>query len=377
MMKMKNQMRMKNQPNQPRKKPQLKRKLQPRKKHQKKAELAPKAAQVSSEAPRDKTADSRTLFVKNLPENTTEEELKALSADITALRIKAAKKPNGKNKALGKAFEFAYLEFKDDATCVSNFKSLQHKKIREKEIVVDYVDDRSAYTKKEEKKTAEKVKDMKRLHVGGFDKTASEADLKKLFSGCAEFTLPIKKDTKLNMGFAFVTYANEEAATKSLKAIDGKDFNGKKLSVANAFVRPEKVEKKIAAKKEAAAEPAAKKQKGENGAVAKADAKKAAVAAVATPAKKETLKRKAEESEDDDDEDEDDDDEDDDEDDEDDDDEDDDEDDDDEEDDDEDDDDEDDDGADWGRKGHVVGGDDPPILLIKRSPIRRSRTFQL
>lgn len=123
-----------------------------------------------------------------------------MSADITGLRIKAAKKPNGKNKALGKQFQFAYLEFKDDATCVANFKSLQHKKIRDKEIVVDYCDDRSAYTKKEEKKTAEKVKDLKRLHIGGFDKTATEADLKKLFPGNTEFNFPIKKDTKLNMG---------------------------------------------------------------------------------------------------------------------------------------------------------------------------------
>lgn len=92
------------------------------------------------------------------------------------------------------------MEFKDDAACVENFKKLQNKKIRENEIVVDYVDDRSAYAKKENKKVAEKVKDLKRLHVGGFDKTANEADLKKLFKGASEFTLPIKKDTKLNMG---------------------------------------------------------------------------------------------------------------------------------------------------------------------------------
>lgn len=166
-----------------------------------KAELAPaKVEPAKTEmAPRDKTADSRTLFVKNLPENTTEEELKGLSTEITEIRIKEAKKPNGKNKALGKKFQFAYLEFKDEATCVSCYKSLQHSKIRGKELVIDYVDERSAYAKKEEKKVAEKVKDVKRIHIGGFDKTASEAELKKLFSGSTEFTLPIKKDTKLNM----------------------------------------------------------------------------------------------------------------------------------------------------------------------------------
>jgi len=289
----------------------------PAKKEIKKEAPKAEAPKVVEQAPRDKAADSRTLFVKNLPQNTTEEELKALSADITGLRIKEAKKPNGKNKALGKKFQFAYLEFKDDASCSENYKKLQNKKIRENELVVDYVDARSAYTKKEEKKVAEKIKDVKRVHIGGFDKTATEAELKKLFNGSTEFTLPIKKDTKLNMGFAFATYATEEKANKAIAAINGKDFNGKKLSVVNAFVRPEKVEKKVAAKKAEAVEPAAKKQKGENGVAKVADAKKAAVAAVA-PVKKETLKRKAEESEDededddeDDDEDEDDDDEDD------------------------------------------------------------------
>ncbi len=93
------------------------------------------------------------------------------------------------------------MEFVDEETTIKNFKELQHKKIRNKEIVVDYVDERSAYTKKELKQQKEKVKDLKRLHIGGFDKTATEQDLKKLFTGFTEFSLPVKKDTKLNMGF--------------------------------------------------------------------------------------------------------------------------------------------------------------------------------
>jgi RNA recognition motif-containing protein len=81
---------------------------------------------------------------------------------------------------------------------------LQHKKIRDKEIVVDYVGEKSSYTKKEEKQEQKpKVKDTKRLHIGGFDKTATEQDLKKLFTGFIEFNMPIKKDTKLNMGYGF------------------------------------------------------------------------------------------------------------------------------------------------------------------------------
>lgn len=87
-------------------------------------------------------------------------------------------------------------------TTTKNYKEMQNKKIRDKEIIVDYVDERSSYTKKELKKEqTPKAKDLKRLHIGGFDKTANEKDLKKLFNGFSDFAMPIsKKDGKLNMG---------------------------------------------------------------------------------------------------------------------------------------------------------------------------------
>ena len=95
---------------------------------------------------------------------------------------------------------FAYLEFATEDICTKNHKQLQNKKIRDKEIMVDFVGERSGYTKKEKDYHVAKEKDLKRLHIGGMDKTTSEADLKKLFPGCTLFTMPIKKETKLNMG---------------------------------------------------------------------------------------------------------------------------------------------------------------------------------
>lgn len=54
-----------------------------------------------SKEQKSKELDNRTLFVKNLPGDITEEELKALSSDITAIRLKDAK--TGKNKKKNKA----------------------------------------------------------------------------------------------------------------------------------------------------------------------------------------------------------------------------------------------------------------------------------
>jgi hypothetical protein len=41
---------------------------------------------------------------------------------------------------------------------------------------------------------------MKRLHIGGFDKSAKEDEVKKFFSNFTTFTLPIKKNENVNMG---------------------------------------------------------------------------------------------------------------------------------------------------------------------------------
>ena len=232
------------------------------------------------------------MFVKNLPENTTEEELKSLSPDIENVRIKKSHgKLNKKNEKKGKQFVFAFLEFASEELANKNYKELQHKKIRDKEFVVDFIGEKSAYVKKESEKkdNKPKEKDLKRLHIGGFDKSATEADLKKLYSGFTEFSMPIKKDTKLNMGFAFVAFSNEQDAKKALDATNGKDFNGRKLNVDYAFQRDPKVEKKkeVAKKEKAAAaaeQPANKKVKNEQG-QAKAATAVAAVAATAAVAK--------------------------------------------------------------------------------------------
>ena len=245
--------------------------------------------------------DARTLFVKNLPENTTEEEIKSLSADIQACRIKESKKAaKSKNKKLGKRFVFAYLEFASQEIAEKNYKELQHKKIRDKEIIVDYIGDKSSYTKQEVKQEKAKVKDLKRLHIGGFDKTASEQDLKKLFSGFTEFVMPVKKETKLNMGFAFVAFSSEAEAKKALDATNGKDFSGRKLNVDHAFERREqkpKEDKKQQAVAKKVEEPANKKAKNEKGQAVvakKEEPKKVDVAAKAANGKKAEVKVVAE-----------------------------------------------------------------------------------
>jgi cold-inducible RNA-binding protein len=78
---------------------------------------------------------------------------------------------------------------------------------------------------------------MKKLYVGNIPYNATEVDLKELFSEYGEIeSLKIMKDefTDRSKGFGFVEMVKEEDAKKTIATLNGKDFKGKSLTVAEA-----------------------------------------------------------------------------------------------------------------------------------------------
>jgi RNA recognition motif-containing protein len=78
---------------------------------------------------------------------------------------------------------------------------------------------------------------MKKLYVGNIPYNATEVDLKELFSEYGEIeSLKIMKDqfTDRSKGFGFIEMVNEEDAKKTIATLNGKDFKGKSLTVAEA-----------------------------------------------------------------------------------------------------------------------------------------------
>ena len=78
---------------------------------------------------------------------------------------------------------------------------------------------------------------MKKMYVGNIPYNATEQDLRELFSECGEIeSLKIMKDnfTDRSKGFGFIEMANEEDAKKAIGTLNGKDFMGKALTVAEA-----------------------------------------------------------------------------------------------------------------------------------------------
>ena len=78
---------------------------------------------------------------------------------------------------------------------------------------------------------------MRKIYVGNIAFNATEQDLRDLFSEYGEIeSLKIMKDnfTERSKGFGFIEMVSEEDAKKAIATLNGKDFKGKSLTVAEA-----------------------------------------------------------------------------------------------------------------------------------------------
>ncbi len=78
---------------------------------------------------------------------------------------------------------------------------------------------------------------MRKMYVGNIPYNATEEDLREMFSEIGEIeSLKIMKDnfTERSKGFGFIEMADENDAKKAIATLNGKDFMGKPLTVAEA-----------------------------------------------------------------------------------------------------------------------------------------------
>ena len=77
----------------------------------------------------------------------------------------------------------------------------------------------------------------KKIYVGNISFDATEQDIRDLFSECGEIeSLKIITDklTGRSRGFCFIEMEKEQDAQKAISALNGKEFMGKTLTVAEA-----------------------------------------------------------------------------------------------------------------------------------------------
>ena len=81
-----------------------------------------------------------------------------------------------------------------------------------------------------------------KLYVGNLPFSADEAQLRELFSAygeISELAMITDRDTGRSKGFAFITFATQQAAEKALEQ-DGKDLGGRNMRVNIAQEREKK-----------------------------------------------------------------------------------------------------------------------------------------
>lgn len=77
----------------------------------------------------------------------------------------------------------------------------------------------------------------KKLYVGGIPYSSTDNDLKEAFGQIGEVTsatIIMDRMTGRSKGFGFVEMTNDDDAAKAIDAWNGKDFQGRKLTVNEA-----------------------------------------------------------------------------------------------------------------------------------------------
>ena len=81
----------------------------------------------------------------------------------------------------------------------------------------------------------------KKLFVGGISWNTGDAELRQAFEAFGEVTeatVVTDRQTGRSRGFGFVSFADDESATKALSELDGAELDGRNIRVNEAHDKP-------------------------------------------------------------------------------------------------------------------------------------------
>ncbi|KAL4291182.1 hypothetical protein GQ457_14G008020 [Hibiscus cannabinus] len=176
--------------------------------------------------------ESRSLFVKNLNFNTTEETLKnhftelVKEGKIKSIRVKKHVK-NGKQVSMG----YGFIEFDSVETATNVCRDLQGTILDGHALILQL-----CHAKKEQAvKNVEKDKSSTKLIVRNVAFEATEKDLRQLFSPFGQvksLRLPMKFGN--HRGFAFVEFVTKQEAQNALESLSSTHLYGRHLVLERA-----------------------------------------------------------------------------------------------------------------------------------------------
>jgi len=167
---------------------------------------------------------SKTLFIKNLPQCTTEADIKALSPDILGVRIDISHLKGEKNP------KYAILDFADTETATKTLEKIKGKQVNGADVVIDFIGGKSsvAYTAP----TMNAASDLLKLYVTGFGRDITMDQLKEMFPTSTDITLPLNpKDGNKPIGYAFIHFDDEITCKAAHDAMQDHVYQSRTLVV--------------------------------------------------------------------------------------------------------------------------------------------------
>jgi len=196
--------------------------------------------------PKDENNEKRTIFIGNLPSNTTKKQIISLLKEcgmIEAVRFRGAARPDmntsKKQAIIQRKFHekrnniIAYARFKDMESVQKSLK-FDGKKIGDQTIRIDLA------TKDDTSKNRDQAK---AIFVGNLGFATGEDEVREHFSQCGDITdVRIVRDsqTGIGKGFCYVNFASSESVKTALDLMSKTTLNGRELRISQSVSRPKK-----------------------------------------------------------------------------------------------------------------------------------------
>ncbi|XP_019166200.1 PREDICTED: polyadenylate-binding protein 8-like [Ipomoea nil] len=183
------------------------------------------------------------VFVKNLSESTTEDDLRKVFGDFgTLTSVVVMRDEDGKSKGFG------FVNFEDTDDAARSVEVLNGHKFDNREWYVGKAQkkaERELELKHRFEQTAKEAVDKSQgsnLYIKNLDDTIGDEKLKELFSPFGTITsYKVMRDPNgVSKGSAFVAYSTPEEASRALAEMNSKMINGKPLYVALAQRKEER-----------------------------------------------------------------------------------------------------------------------------------------
>ncbi|XP_015224448.1 PREDICTED: nucleolin-like [Cyprinodon variegatus] len=174
--------------------------------------------------------DHRCLFLKNVPYNATEEDIRKVFRRAVAIRF-----PGG---AKGPSQGIAFVEFKNKAVAEEMLKKKQKAQLQGRDLIVARVQRRAVTNADSKKAKGCSVKGTTLFVSGLTDETTAET-LQAAFDGAVAARVAVDKNTGASKRFGFVEFDSEESCRAAKDDMEDCEIDGSKVTVTYAVSKEE------------------------------------------------------------------------------------------------------------------------------------------